>query len=99
MELLFVILGGAILGLIAQYVLPSRESRGSLLLPALGAGVAAIVWASLTWMGLRFDGGWIWVISLVASGVIVALVGVVAGRRRHESDVATLARLGGRSAS
>ncbi len=99
MELLFVILGGAILGLIAQYVLPSRESRGALLLPALGAGIAAIVWASLTWMGLRFDGGWIWVISLVASGVIVVLVGVVASRRRHESDVATLARLGGRSAS
>jgi uncharacterized membrane protein YeaQ/YmgE (transglycosylase-associated protein family) len=99
MELLFVILGGAILGIIAQYVLPSRESRGTLLLPALGAGVAAIVWASLTWMGLKFDGGWIWVISLVASGGIAVLVGIVASRRRRESDVATLVRLGGRSAS
>jgi quaternary ammonium compound-resistance protein SugE len=99
MELLFVILGGAILGLIAQYVLLSRELRGTLLLPALGAGVAAIVWASLTWVGLRFDGGWIWAISLVAAGGISVLVGVVASRRRRNSDAETLVRLGGRSAT
>ena len=41
MELLFVVLGGAILGLAARYSLPRRHTYGSALVPAIGAGVAA----------------------------------------------------------
>jgi len=68
MELLFVVLGGAILGLAARYSLPRRHTYGSALVPAVGAGVAAVVWVALTWLGWAWDGGWIWVVSLVAAG-------------------------------
>ena len=36
--------------------------------PPIGAGVAAVVWVALTWLGWAWDGGWIWVVSLVAGG-------------------------------
>lgn len=97
MELLFVTLGGMILGLIAQYGVPSRPTRGALLLPAVGAVVAAIVWACLTWAGLKFSGGWIWVISLVVAGTLSVLVGIVARRRRLRSDDEALRSLGGKA--
>jgi hypothetical protein len=41
MELLFVTLGGVILGLIARYVLPHRHVHGVVLIPAIGAAAAA----------------------------------------------------------
>ncbi|GAA1056746.1 hypothetical protein GCM10017608_20570 [Agromyces luteolus] len=93
MELLFVALGGAILGLAAHYAIPRREFRGVVLVPAVGAGVAAVVWVALTWLGMPWDGGWIWVISLVASAAAAAGTGYLVGRRREEDDARTFAHL------
>jgi peptidoglycan/LPS O-acetylase OafA/YrhL len=93
MELLFVTLGGAILGLAARYGLPKRETHGALLVPAIGAIVASVVWAALTWVGWKFDGGWIWVVSLVAAGVVAALASVSLGRQRTARDSELLSRL------
>jgi hypothetical protein len=93
MELLFVTLGGTILGIAARYGVPKRDTHGALLVPAVGAIVASVVWAALTWIGWKFDGGWIWVVSLVAAGVIASLVGVFLGRRRTASDTELLTRL------
>ena len=42
MELLFVILGGIIIGLIGRYLFPLRETHGVLLVPAIGAAASAI---------------------------------------------------------
>jgi hypothetical protein len=92
MELLFVVLGGAILGLAARYSFPRRETYG--VMPAIGAAVAAIVWAALTWVGWKFDGGWIWVVSFVASALVSALFALFVGRRRATADDKMLARLG-----
>jgi peptidoglycan/LPS O-acetylase OafA/YrhL len=93
MELLFVTLGGVILGLAARYGLPKRDTHGALLVPAIGAIVASVVWAALTWVGWKFDGGWIWVASLVAAGVIAGLASVFLGRQRTASDAELLTRL------
>jgi hypothetical protein len=93
MELLFVTLGGALLGLGFRYVLPGRGTHGVLLLPGVGAVVASAVWAVLTWAGWKFDGGWIWVVSLVAAGVVPALVGIFLSRERARGDVELLAQL------
>ena len=86
-------LGGAILGLAARYVLPKRDTHGALLVPASGAIVASVVWAALTWAGWKFDGGWIWVLSLVAAGVVAGLTSVLLGRQRTASDAEMLTRL------
>ena len=69
MELAYVTVIGAALGALARYALPGRRSYGLFLLPAIAAAVTAAVWVGLVWLGWTFDGGWIWVVSLVAGGV------------------------------
>lgn len=93
MELLFVVLGGAILGIAARYALPRRHTHGSALVPAIGAGVAAIVWVALTWLGWPWDGTWIWVVSLAAAGIAAAASAVFIGPRRERADAALFERL------
>lgn len=73
MELVYVTVIGAALGLLARYLLPGRRTYGILLLPAASAAVTATVWVGLVWLGWTFDGGWIWVVSL-AAGLIAAIV-------------------------
>ena len=95
MELLFVVLGGLIIGLIARYALPRRSTHGEALIPAVAAIVAAVVWVALTWAGWPWDGGWIWAVSLVASGIVAVAVDILVGRRREEGDRCMLVELGG----
>ena len=52
MELLFVTVIGAGIGLIVRYVLPSRGTYGVLLVPAISAAATAITWVALLWAGL-----------------------------------------------
>lgn len=93
MELLFVTLGGAILGAVARYSLPRRQFYGSVLAPAIGAAVAAVVWVGLTWLGWAWDGGWIWAVSLVAAGVVAVASVLLIGPRRERADAELFARL------
>ncbi|MET4157670.1 hypothetical protein [Agromyces sp. PvR057] len=93
MELLFVVLGGAILGLGARYLLPLRHTHGVLLIPAIGAGAAAIVWVALTWLGWAWDGGWIWVVSLVVAGLAAAASAYLIGPKRERADAELFERL------
>ncbi|WP_348787260.1 hypothetical protein [Leifsonia sp. NPDC080035] len=95
MELLFVALAGAIIGLAARYLLPNRHTHGSVLIPALGVSVACILWVALTWAGLKWDGGWIWWITLLGTIAITAVADLVIGRVRNAHDdklLHTLAR-------
>jgi hypothetical protein len=93
MELMFVVLGGAILGLAARYSLPRRQTYGSVLVPAIGAGAAAVVWVALTWLGWPWDGTWIWVVSLAASAVAAAASAFLIGPRREHHDAVLFERL------
>lgn len=95
MELLFVVLIAAGLGFIAHYAIPGRETRGSILLGAIAAIVASVIWVSLLWLGFTFDGGWIWVISLAAAGAAALVVAVALPPRRRASDREMLTRLSG----
>ena len=95
MELLFVILIAAGIGFIAHFVLPGRETRGILLLGAISAAVAAIVWGGLLWLGFTFDGGWIWLISLAAGGLVAIIVAAALPKRRRVADRAMLTKLSG----
>ena len=86
MELLFVILGGAIIGLAGRYFLPNRHTHGSVLMPAVGVIAASVLWVGLTWAGLKWDGGWIWWITLLGTALIVAVADIAIGRVRAAGD-------------
>jgi len=89
-ELLFVILGGAIIGLAGRYLLPHRHTHGTVLIPAVGVVTASILWVALTWAGLKWDGGWIWWITLLGTTLVVAVADLVIGRLRTLSDTRML---------
>jgi hypothetical protein len=93
MELLFVTLGGVILGLAARYALPERARHGVVLIPAVGALASAVIWVGLTWLGWPWDGGWIWVVTLAATAAIVVIVDLAVGRTRKQADARRLADL------
>ena len=95
MELLFVTVIGTVLGAMFHFTLPRRRTYGGLLLPAISAAATSVVWVVLLWIGLKFDGTWIWVASLGA-GIIASLaVAIVLPRRRIEHDAKLLTRLSG----
>ena len=95
MELLFVLLGAGAIGIIPRYLLPGRDRYGVAILPALSAAVAAVVWAALTWLGWRFDGGWIWWVSLGAGVLAAFAAALLLAPRRERSDTALFERLSG----
>ena len=86
MELLFVALAGAVIGLAARYLLPNRPTHGSALIPAVGVITACVLWVALTWAGLKWNGGWIWWITLIGTAVVAAAIDIVLGRVRAARD-------------
>jgi uncharacterized membrane protein YeaQ/YmgE (transglycosylase-associated protein family) len=95
MELLFVTLIGAAIGIILRYLVPGRHAYGAFLAPAVGGAVAAVVWSGLTWLGWKFDGGWIWVVSLAAGGLGALALELILPRVREQSDARMLHQLSG----
>ncbi len=93
MELLFITLAGAIIGLAGRYFLPHRHTHGSALMPAIGVIVSAALWVGLTWAGLTWNGGWIWIITLLGTAAIVVVVDLAIGRVRTAHDANLLATL------
>ena len=89
MELLFVTLIAFCIGLLARYVMPGRDTYGVVLVPSIAAIVTAVVWVGLTWLGWKFDGGWIWVVSLGAAVVVslVLVLSVPSLRRRQDEQL------------
>lgn len=83
---MFIILGGIVIAGGLRYLFPHRHSYGVLLLPALGGAVAGVVWAGLTWLGWKYDGGWIWVAGLVLPAIAAILVALILGSRRDAAD-------------
>ncbi|NHF61702.1 hypothetical protein [Microcella pacifica] len=93
MELLFVTVIGASISLGVRYLVPGRQTHGLLLVPAVGAAATAAVWAVCVWLGLTFDGGWIWVIALVLGPLASLAVALALPKRRETADAELLERL------
>lgn len=93
MELLFVILIAFAIGLGWRYALPGRDTYGSMLVPSVTAAICAVLWEILLWSGWKFDGGWIWVVSLVVSGLAALAIGLVMPRNRRAKDTTMLQQL------
>jgi hypothetical protein len=86
MELLFVIIIGFAIGLALRYALPGRDTYGVVLVPAIAAIASAVVWVALTWLGWKFDGGWIWAVSLAAAAVVSLVLALVVPPTRRSRD-------------
>jgi hypothetical protein len=93
MELLFVTLISFCIGLGVRYALPGRDTYGVALIPSVATVVTAIVWVGLTWLGWKFDGGWIWAVSLVAGGLVGLVLALAVPRTRHGRDESLLQQL------
>ena len=93
MELLFVVLLGFCIGLAVRTAIPGHDTYGSALVPSIAAAVSAIVWVILTWVGWKFDGGWIWVVSLVAGGIVALVLALIIPRSRRTNDHELLQQL------
>jgi hypothetical protein len=99
MELLFVLVIAASLGLIISFASrDGRTSYGVLLAPAVDVVLTAVVWVVLLWLGFTFDGGWIWLISLVVGGVGALVLALRLPGARAAADKALLAELSARTA-
>jgi hypothetical protein len=94
-ELLFVTVIAAFIGLALRYLLPGRGSYGLFLVPAIAAAATAAIWVGLVWLGLRFDGGWIWVIALVGGSAVTIVGTVLMVRARKVGDERRLHTLSG----
>ena len=93
MELLFVTVIGAAISLGVRYVVPERQAHGLLLVPLAGAAATAAIWAICVWIGLPFDGAWIWVIALVGGPLVAIALALTLPQRREKADVELLERL------
>lgn len=94
MELLFVAVIAAGIGLIVRYIIPGRRAYGLMLLPLGTAVVACALWVALLWGGFTFDGGWIWTVSLVGCTIAAFLAAVLLPRARRASDERMRQKLG-----
>jgi hypothetical protein len=94
MELLFVLVISAGIGLLARMASGNRRhSYGLTLVPAISVAVSAVVWIALLWSGQTFDGGWIWLISLVVGPLVALIVALRLPHRREVTDRALLTKL------
>jgi hypothetical protein len=95
MELVFVVLIAAGVGFALPFLLRGRDTYGIVLPAAVAAAVSSVVWVALLWLGFTFDGGWIWVISLVVGPLAALAVTLALPPRRQAADQALLAKLSG----
>jgi hypothetical protein len=72
MELAFILVYGAILGLVAPFLGIDVKRIGSLVPGAISLVFGAVVWVILTWVGFKYDEAWIWLIVML--GMPAAMV-------------------------
>ncbi len=71
MELAFILVYAAILGLVAPYLGIELKHIGSLVPGAIALVFGSITWAVLTWAGLQYDESWIWLIVMLGMPAVM----------------------------
>ena len=97
MEIVYAVVVGAGAALLLRYLLPGRETYGSVLLPAIGAAVTAAIWAGMSWLGFDFESGWgwLWLASVGGAILVSVVVGLLLASRRQRADARALHVLSG----
>lgn len=86
MLIVLALVAAAAIGLALHFALPLRDTRGVALAPLLEAATAALIYTSLTWLGLAEDNPWLWVASIAIPAVVTAVVVFVVSRARAARD-------------
>ena len=82
MELAFILVYAAILGLVAPYLGIDVKHIGSLVPGAIALVTGALFWALLTGVGLQYDEAWIWlIVMLVMPAAMVFGVRFISAKR------------------
>jgi hypothetical protein len=63
-----------ILGLVAPYVFTKSEEYGQLLPPAISLATGGVLWGALTWLGFKYEEGYIWAIIMVVMPLVMTVV-------------------------
>jgi uncharacterized membrane protein YeaQ/YmgE (transglycosylase-associated protein family) len=84
MELIGVIIAGAIIGALAKLVMPGRQAGGIIITIILGIIGVIIGYYLAAALGVEATNGidWLrWIISIIVAVVLIAIYGAVTGRR------------------
>jgi hypothetical protein len=93
MEVAFIVVYAAILGLVTPYILGRREEYGVLVPAAASLIAGSALWAILTWVGFKYTEAWIWIIVMLAMPAALVISARILLSRRKASDAAALLRL------
>ncbi|MEN9752430.1 MAG: hypothetical protein RL670_121 [Actinomycetota bacterium] len=90
-EIGFLVVYAAILGMVAPYVLGASDDYG-ILLPAVGSLASGLLlWVVLIWVGLPTDNAFTWIIVMLAMPVALFFAVRLLSRRRDAENVEFLA--------
>ncbi|WP_457253704.1 GlsB/YeaQ/YmgE family stress response membrane protein [Pedococcus sp. P5_B7] len=84
MEIIGVIIAGAIIGALAKLVMPGRQAGGIIITIILGIIGVIIGYYLAAALGVEATNGidWVrWIISIIVAVVLIAVYGAVTGRR------------------
>lgn len=93
MLILLALVFAAAAGTALHFVLPYRSTRGAALAPLTATAIAAVVYTSMTWLGLAEDNPLMWATALVIPTLLTALFIGVLSRSRDAHDTRERARL------
>ncbi|WP_100811259.1 MULTISPECIES: hypothetical protein [unclassified Microbacterium] len=86
MLIVLALVAAVAIGMALHFALPLRSTRGVALGPLLDAAIAAVIYTSLTWLGLAESNPWLWVASIAIPAVVTGVVLAVVSRARAAHD-------------
>ena len=86
MPIVLALVAAPAVGLALHFARPLRATRGVALAPLLETATAALIYTSLTWLGLAESNPWLWVASIVIPAAVTALVVSLVSRARAAHD-------------
>jgi peptidoglycan/LPS O-acetylase OafA/YrhL len=76
MDYVFAVIVGysVILGLVAPYINAKSEEYGWVLPPAIALATGSVLWIVLTWLGFKYEEGYIWAIVMVIMPLVMVVL-------------------------
>lgn len=86
-EVVFILIYAALLGLVAPYVNPGKKNYGVLIPGAIALAAGSLVWSILVLIGLPDTDGWIWGITMIAMPVAMGFGAKYYSRFREQGKL------------